>query len=79
MKTFSEYRQKNIDNWNLQKTRRLELRNSEFLKKKNVFLVLLKLFFFADIDTDELESDTKNVEEEEVEFLIKEEHTVIEE
>jgi len=31
------------------------------------------------VDTDELESDTKNVEEEEVEFLIKEEQTIIEE
>lgn len=33
--------------------------------------------FFADIDTDELDSDTKNVEEEIVEFFIKEEITVI--
>jgi translation initiation factor 3 subunit B len=77
MKTFSEYRQKNIENWNLQKTRRLELRNSEF------FFFFCAWFyrncFFADIDTDELESDTKNVEEEEVEFLIKEDHTIIEE
>jgi translation initiation factor 3 subunit B len=34
-------------------------------------------FFFPDIDTDELDSDTKNVEEEVVEFFIKEEITVI--
>lgn len=33
---------------------------------------------FPDIDTDELDSDTKNVEEEVVEFFIKEEITVIE-
>jgi hypothetical protein len=33
---------------------------------------------FPDIDTDELASDTKNVEEEVVEFFIKEEITVIE-
>ncbi|CAB3378909.1 Hypothetical predicted protein [Cloeon dipterum] len=59
MKTFEEYRQKNIQAWNEAKTRRLELRNN--------------------VDTDELESDTKNVEEEEIEFLVKEEHTVIEE
>jgi hypothetical protein len=32
---------------------------------------------FSDIDTDELDSDTKNVEEEVVEFFIKEEITVI--
>lgn len=35
------------------------------------------MYFFADIDTDELDSDTKNVEEEVVEFFIKEEVTVI--
>jgi hypothetical protein len=34
------------------------------------------LFFFSDIDTDELDSDTKNVEEEVVEFFIQEEITV---
>lgn len=36
------------------------------------------MFLFSDIDTDDLESDTKNVEEEVVEFFIKEEITVIE-
>lgn len=34
--------------------------------------------FITDIDTDELDSDRKNVEEEKVEFLVKEEVTVIE-
>lgn len=33
--------------------------------------------FVLDIDTDELDSDRKNVEVEKVEFLIKEEVTVI--
>ena len=32
----------------------------------------------ADVDTDDLDSDTQNVEEEVVEFFIKEEKTVIE-
>lgn len=32
----------------------------------------------SDIDTDELDSDRKNVEEEKVEFLVKEEVNVIE-
>lgn len=53
MKNFEEYRKKRIQEWNEQKTRRLELRTH--------------------IDTDELDSDTKNVEEEIVEFFIKEE------
>lgn len=35
------------------------------------------VFSFADIDTDELDSDTKNVEEEIVEFFVKEEYTII--
>lgn len=34
--------------------------------------------YFSDIDTDELDSDTKNVEEEIVEFFIKEEIIEIE-
>ncbi|KAF4519211.1 hypothetical protein B566_EDAN015317 [Ephemera danica] len=33
----------------------------------------------SNIDTDEVESDTKNVEEEEVEFFVKEEETLLEE
>ena len=36
------------------------------------------IFFITDVDTDELDSDTKNVEEEVVEFFIKQEITVIE-
>lgn len=36
------------------------------------------IFPVPDIDTDELDSDRKNVEEEKVEFLVKEEVTVIE-
>lgn len=35
-------------------------------------------YYFLDVDTDSLESDSTNVEEEVVEFLIKEETTVIE-
>lgn len=40
--------------------------------------MLIVCFLFADIDTDDLDSDTKNVEEEVVEFFVKEEITVIE-
>lgn len=36
------------------------------------------MFNVSDVDTDELDSDTKNVEEEVVEFLVKEEVTIIE-
>lgn len=57
MKTFMEYREKRIEEWNAQKKRRLDLRSY--------------------IDTDTLESDTKNVEEEVVEFFVKEETFVI--
>lgn len=34
-------------------------------------------FFVSDIDTDELDSDDKNVQVEKVEFLVKEEVTVV--
>lgn len=34
--------------------------------------------FDVDIDTDELDSDRNNVKEEKVEFLVKEEVTIIE-
>jgi translation initiation factor 3 subunit B len=40
--------------------------------------MIINCLLFSDIDTDELDSDTKNVEEEVVEFFIKEEITVIE-
>jgi translation initiation factor 3 subunit B len=40
--------------------------------------ITINYLSFSDIDTDELDSDTKNVEEEVVEFFIKEEVTVIE-
>ncbi|XP_037025507.1 eukaryotic translation initiation factor 3 subunit B [Bradysia coprophila] len=53
---FMEYRTKRIEDYNNQKTRRLELRNH--------------------VDTDNL--NTEDVEEEIVEFLIKEETTIIE-
>lgn len=39
---------------------------------------VINCLLFSDIDTDELDSDTKNVEEEVVEFFIKEEITVTE-
>lgn len=39
--------------------------------------VSILLFFFADVDTDELDADTENVEEEIVEFFIKEEITML--
>jgi len=34
-------------------------------------------YFVSDIDTDELDSDDKNVQVEKVEFLVKEEVTVV--
>jgi hypothetical protein len=39
--------------------------------------IIINYLSFSDIGTDELDSDTKNVEEEVVEFFIKEEITVI--
>lgn len=33
--------------------------------------------FLLDVDTDEIETDTKNVDEEVIEFFIKEETTII--
>lgn len=40
---------------------------------KKIVSFYINIVFFSDIDTDELDSDTKNVEEEIVEFFIKEE------
>ncbi|KAG8227382.1 hypothetical protein J437_LFUL000390 [Ladona fulva] len=57
MKEFEDYRQKRIEQYDAQKSRRLELRDH--------------------VDTDELVSDTVNVEEKSIEFLIKEEVTVV--
>lgn len=51
--------------------------SSEIVSVCLVFVCFSNEFFCADIDTDELDSDTKNVEEEIVEFFIKEEVTVI--
>lgn len=40
-------------------------------------LLFISMFCFSDVDTDEIENDSKNVEEEVIEFFIKEEVTVI--
>lgn len=55
-------------------SKRVDVWNSETVGF--TFIPLFNLFrnkIFSDIDTDELDSDTKNVEEEIVEFFIKEE------
>jgi translation initiation factor 3 subunit B len=77
---FEEYRSKKIVEWQEQKKRRIQLRNSKFF-----FLLLINfplnpyLFFVTtDIDTDEIENDPDNCEEETVEFLVKEEITNLE-
>lgn len=75
MEKFNEYREKRIMEYNDTKTRRLALRNSKFSFKWYLFCIYA--YFCLDIDTDELDGDTKNVEEEVVEFFIKEETTVI--
>lgn len=85
MQEFDEHRKKRQQQWALLKSTRLALRNSELFK---YFLIRFHYLlsadqmhtnhnFFSDIDTDELDSDTTNVEEEIVEFLIKEETTII--
>jgi len=48
-----------------------DIRSTHFINFKQSTVV-------SDIDTDELDSDHKNVKEEKVEFLVKEEVTVIE-
>lgn len=40
-------------------------------------MVILTIFLLTDVDTDEIETDNKNVEDEVVEFFIKEEITII--
>lgn len=80
MKAFDEYRTKRIEEYNSQKKRRLELRNGLYCN--NIFLrffstlnlaLLHNIKLLSAIDTDELDSDSKNVEEEVIEFFVKEE------
>lgn len=85
MKAFEEYRSKRIQEWNNQKKRRLELRNGLYCNKFFFFLEFKSevsytmLNSFSAIDTDELDSDSKNVEEEVIEFFVKEETFIIDE
>jgi translation initiation factor 3 subunit B len=76
---FEEYRAKKIVDWEDQKKRRMQLRNSEFLLNV-LFGGFINCFscFSTDIDTDEIENDPDNCEEETVEFLVKEETTNLE-
>jgi hypothetical protein len=46
--------------------------NSDLLKN-----LISILFYFSDIDTDEISGDSKNNEEEVVEFFVKEETTIV--
>lgn len=75
---FMEYRNKRITEWEEQKLQRLQLRNSKCL----LFCAFMnenpKSFLPPDIDTDKLDSDNSNVEEEIVEFLVKEDTTPLE-
>lgn len=77
---FMEYRNKRIAEWEEQKSRRMELRNRKSLEM--VFVFFFETFksyifiFFIDFDTDNI--DMEDVEEETVEFLVKEETTIIE-
>lgn len=48
-----------------------------FISTRNNIDVSYIFYFVSDIDTDELDSDDKNVQVEKVEFLVKEEVTVI--
>lgn len=88
MKQFNEFRQKKQAEWAEQRARRLELRNRKLYNIQLLYslcilysdlsIVTTVNYYFLDVDTDSLESDSTNVEEEVVEFLIKEETTVIE-
>lgn len=73
---FMEYRTKRIADWSDQKTRRLELRDRKYIFFLLKFLFLIFGLFFTDVDTDNTETD--DYEEEIVEFLVKEETTVLE-
>lgn len=58
--------------------RNLDVWHLEIVSDNESYLNVFENVFLADIDTDELDSDTKNVEEEIVEFFIKEEVTEVE-
>lgn len=75
---FVEYRTKRIQDWHDLRSRRMELRNRKFFQR---FLNLIKSNFsrfILDVDTDNLEADRDNFDEEQVEFLVKEETKNIE-
>lgn len=75
---FMEYRKKRISEWEEQKLQRLQLRNSKSCPLNHPVLVHSNPISLTDIDTDKLEADTNNVEEEIVEFLVKEDTTALE-
>lgn len=75
---FMEYRKKRILEWEEQKLQRLQLRSSKFYPYPCLEALLKPFLPLTDIDTDKLEADTNNVEEEIVEFLVKEDTTALE-
>lgn len=77
MDKWTSYREERLRRYQESKLRRLALRNSKFCKQEKLELWIYHNFF-SDIDTDELDADSDNVEEELVEFFIKEEITVLE-
>lgn len=77
---FVEYRTKRVSDWEEQKYRRIQLRNSKFIRgimvsSSNAYITF---FFSPDTDTDTLDADPDNVEEEIVEILVREDTTLLE-
>lgn len=77
---FVEYRTKRVSDWEEQKYRRIQLRNSKFIRgimvsSSNAYITF---FFSTDTDTDTLDADPDNVEEEIVEILVREDTTLLE-
>lgn len=74
-KIFNEYRDKRVAEYKEQKSRRMELRDRKFFVFDFFFSLIIFNNFSSDCDTDDI--DTLDVEEEVVEFLVKEEKTVV--
>ena len=79
MKDYEDLRKRKQDEYEAQRRRRIELRNSKTRKNyiRDTFFIIF--FNFLDVDTDETEGRGGELEEETVEFFVKEETVFIDE
>ena len=79
MQDYEDLRSRKQNEYEEQRHRRIELRNSKFIDYNLWMNDLLKFVQFSDVDTDETEGRGGELEEETVEFFIKEETILLDE